>query len=214
MKIDYSLYLVADTENFEPTIFIDKVQQAITAGVSCVQLRSKTLSHKENKKLGQQLKTLLKPHNIPLIINDDVVLAKEIDADGVHVGQSDMPYHETRKLLGYDKIIGLSIENIEQAHACKNYDVDYFGVGPIYHTNTKKDIGAPLEITGLQIVTKILPKPLVAIGGININNLDEILQTNVAGIAVVSAIMYATQPAEAAKEFNNAIANYRRKAND
>jgi thiamine-phosphate diphosphorylase len=143
---------------------------------------------------GKQLLRLLRSRNIPLIINDDPDIALAIDADGVHIGQTDQSYAVVRQQLGHKKTIGLTIENIQQAQQCRHYDCDYFGVGPIFTTQTKKYLTPPIGIAHLKQINKILNAPVVAIGGINLENIPSVLATDVAGVAIASAIFSAAEP--------------------
>jgi len=218
MLFNRSLYLITDSQICAPRNVLDVVAQAIASGVTCVQLREKQTDVARIFTLGQALLKLLKPLDIPLIINDHVELAKLLDADGVHLGQNDMPCQQARQVLGNNKIIGLSIENIKQAKemrvAHKNKDlsaVDYFGIGPIFATTTKPDAAPTLGLTVLKSIQQIIndtdmnKKPLVAIGGINHENAAEVLACGVDGLAVVSAIMAAPDPCFATKQLAQII---------
>lgn len=169
-------------------------------------MRAKTADKEIVKKAGKLLLAFLRPLGIPLIINDFLLVAKEIDADGVHLGQNDMSVKTARELLGKDKIIGLSITSKEDAAQCKDAPVDYFGVGPIFATTTKTDATASLNCDGLKAIQKIITaKPIIAIGGINISNITEVMQCQPAGIAVVSAILGAAAPQGATKTLRNIV---------
>lgn len=208
MKPDYSLYLIVDEKICsEKNLLL--IQKLINAGVTCIQLRIKNSSNEHIQQCGEQLLSLIKPKNIPLIINDHIEVAKKINADGVHIGQSDKSYLETRKYLGSKKIIGLSIENYFQAQTCRDYDVDYFGVGPVYPTLSKPDAAPALGADELKKITRVLPKPVVAIGGIHERNIDFVLHSGVAGVAVISAILSAPHPEQAALKLSQIILNYR-----
>lgn len=200
-NIDYSLYLIADCNLSNADEISHQVAAAVAHGVSCVQLRGKTLSQQQLIKVGRTLQRKLKPLKIPLIINDSIDVAQQIDADGVHLGQKDSLVALAREKLGAHKIIGLSLENEAQAYCCANLDVDYFGVGPVFVTTTKQDASSPLGIQGLQkIKTIINTKPIIAIGGINAANLTSVLDCNVGGIAVASAILDMKNPTGATQQ--------------
>lgn len=194
MTIDYSYYLIADEQACAPLSIIDAVLQVIDCGIRCVQLRMKNQTPENIISTGKQLLRLLHARQIPLIINDHPEIALAIDADGVHIGQTDMPYNKVRQQLGYKKIIGLSIENIQQAQQCRHFDCDYFGVGPVFTTATKKDHTPPIGMTGLKTINDILDTPVVAIGGINLHNIQSVLATGVPGVAIASAVFSATNP--------------------
>ena len=170
-----------------------------------VQLREKEASTKEFIDLAIRLKEILKPYNVPLIINDRVDVALAADADGVHVGQSDMPYEIARKLLGPDKIIGLSVENMDEVLEANELDVDYIGISPVYATQTKTDTAVPFGLEGLREAVRISLHPTVAIGGMNMRTAAEVMQTGCDGIAVVSAISSAEDVTEASKELKEIV---------
>ena len=155
------------------------------------------------------LKSALAGTGVPLIVNDRVDVALAIDADGVHIGQSDMPYETARKLLGPDKIIGLSVENLEDVKAANRLDVDYIGISPVYPTPTKTDTAPAFYQDGLKKAVALSVHPCVAIGGMNRETAAETFRNGVDGIAVVSAIMSAADPEKAASELLE-IMNYGR----
>lgn len=205
MKIDYSLYLLLDDFIVPADDMLNVLSKLVTTGITCVQLRMKKATHADIIRIATQILRLLKPHNIPLIINDHVDIVAAIDADGVHLGQGDMSSFEARKQLGANKIIGLSIENLEIGEKCRDLPVDYFGVGPIFPTDTKLDAAASIGIDGLIQIKKILTKPIIAIGGINTANIVPVLETGVDGIAMASAILAQPLPELAAKEIAKMI---------
>ncbi len=201
-NFDLSLYLVTDRSLSlgRPLEYV--VEEAVKGGVSMVQLREKSCSSKEFYRQAIAIKACLKPYGIPLIINDrlDIVLACE--ADGLHIGQSDLPYEVARKILGKDKIIGLSVENIQDALEANKLDVDYIGISPVFGTPTKTDTAKELGLTGVREISLISKHPSVGIGGINSSNAREIIQAGADGISVVSAIMSASDPRLAASQLS------------
>ncbi len=199
-----SLYLVTDRRLSGDRDIEWIIEEAVKGGVTMVQLREKDLDTREFVNLGLRLKNILKPYNVPLIINDRIDVALAIDADGVHIGQSDMPYETARRLLGPDKIIGLSIENMEQLEIANRLDVDYVALSPIFSTTTKTDTATPWGLDGAEEFVKRSIHPSVAIGGINNNTATAVKSTGVDGIAVVSAIISADDPYKAAKELYEA----------
>ena len=205
MTIDYSYYLIADEQACAPLSIIDAVLQVIDSGVSCVQLRMKNQTPENIINTGKELLHLLRARKIPLIINDHPEIAQAIDADGVHIGQTDIPYRKVRQQLGYKKIIGLSIENIQQAKQCRHYDCDYFGVAPVFASATKQYHTPPLGIANLNQITSVLNAPIVALGGINLHNIQSVLATNVSGVAIASAIFSADQPHSMSQKLAHAI---------
>lgn len=187
------------------------VSEAVGGGVTMVQLREKDLSTREFVQLALRLKKVLAHcsgpdgHRVPLIINDRIDVALASDADGVHIGQSDMPYGLARRILGPDRIIGLSVENLAQVEEADSLDVDYIGVSPVFATPTKTDTAAPFGIQGLRRAVEMSVHPTVAIGGMNARTAAEVMDTGTDGIAVVSAIVGAPSPREAAAELYNII---------
>ncbi|MGA1978085.1 MAG: thiamine phosphate synthase [Bacteroidales bacterium] len=207
MDFDLSLYLVTDRylSKGRPIEWI--VEEAVRGGVTMVQLREKDCSTREFIELAIRLRQKLAPLKVPLIINDRADVALAADADGLHIGQKDMPYDKARRLLGREKIIGLSVENIELVHEANNLDVDYIGISPVFITATKTDTSEPFGLEGIKQVMLLSRHPAVAIGGINNENATAIIQAGANGIAVVSAICSADNPREAASKLNKLIAN-------
>lgn len=191
------LYLVTDRPLAAGRDLEWIVTQAVKGGVTMVQLREKDIDTREFIELGMRLKKALQAYGVPLIINDRVDVALAVDADGVHIGQSDMPYNIARKLLGPDKIIGLSIESFEELEQANSLDVDYVAASPVYATPTKTDTARPWGLEGLREFVKRSVHPVVGIGGMNEKTAKEIYETGVDGIAVVSAIVCAQDPATA-----------------
>ena len=211
MKIpfDLSLYLVTDRPLSGGRDMAWIVREAAAGGVTMVQLREKECSTAEFIALARQLKTTLLPLGIPLIINDRVDVALAVDADGVHIGQSDMPYETARQLLGPDKIIGLSVETMEEVIAANALDVDYIGISPVYATPTKTDTLAPFGLEGIEEVMRLSRHRCVAIGGMNRDTIGEVIARGVEGVAVVSAIVAAESPREASEELAAIVRNHR-----
>ncbi len=210
IPFDLSLYLVTD-RNLSQGRSIDYiVEQAVKGGVTMVQLREKECSSREFYQLALKLKDVLSPLNIPLIINDRLDIALAVDADGLHIGQSDLPWQVARTHMGKDKILGLSVETLEQAHEANNLDIDYIGISPVFATPTKTDTFQPFGLDGLKKVSEISKHPKVAIGGIDMRNTSQIIANGADGIAVVSAISSAENPREAANLLKNEIQKTRK----
>lgn len=188
MKDYLKLYLVTDRELSLGRSLEEVVSEAVKGGVTVVQLREKDASTGEFIELARRLMKLLKPLRIPLIINDRVDVALAVDADGVHIGQSDMSYEDARRLLGPDKIIGLSVESFEDIEAANALDVDYIGISPVYGTPTKTDTAEPFGLEGLRKAVQMSAHPTVAIGGMNASTIAEVMAAGTDGVAVVSAI--------------------------
>lgn len=195
---DYSLYLVTSEITYPKDCFIQKIVEAVKGGVSIVQLRDKNACDEVFYQVALQLKKQLEPFNTPLIINDRVSIAKAIDAQGVHLGQKDMSVQKARTILKKNAIIGLSLETLNDAHKALTLDIDYVAASPVFATKTKKDTATPWGLQGLQALRRIMPLPLIAIGGINASNIQPLLKTWVNGVALVSAIMDAPSPRNAA----------------
>ncbi len=204
-SFDLSLYLVTDRDLSlgRPLEFI--VEEAVKGGVTMVQLREKNCTSKEFYELGIRLKKLLETYNIPLIINDRLDIALAIDADGLHIGQSDLPWDVARQLLGKDKILGLSVETMEQVEESNHLDIDYIGISPVFATPTKTDTFKPFGLEGVKAVSSIVSHPSVAIGGVNLENAAQIMSHGANGVAVVSAISSAENPKLAAELLKNEI---------
>ena len=199
--IDLSLYLVTDKSD-DVEKFLNTIEEAIKGGVTVVQIREKTAETLDFYNLALKVKEITTKYNVPLIINDRVDVALAIDADGVHVGQSDMPCDVTRRLIGEDKILGVSAATIEEAQKAQKDGADYIGAGAVFPTATKDD--AP-KITkkDLKEVVDSIDIPVVAIGGINHDNASELIDTGIAGLSVVSAIMSSDDPKKSSEELLN-----------
>ena len=200
-NIDLSLYLVTDNSENEEK-FLKTIEEAILGGVTVVQIREKTAETLDFYNLAVKVKEITARDDVPLIINDRVDVALAIDADGVHVGQSDMPCDVTRRLIGEDKILGVSAATIEEAKKAENDGADYIGTGAVFPTKTKKDAESVTK-KDLSDIAKSINIPVVAIGGITIENAGELKDTGIAGLSVVSAIMSADDPKKASKKLLN-----------
>ncbi len=204
-NIDLSLYLVTDkSEDIEK--FLKTIEEAIKGGVSVVQIREKTAETLDFYNLALRVKEITTKYNVPLIINDRVDVALAIDADGVHVGQSDMPCDVTRTLIGNDKILGVSAATIPEAKKAQKDGADYIGTGAVFPTSTKDDAPS-ITKQDLKEIVESIDIPVVAIGGINHDNASELTDTGIAGLSVVSAIMNADNPKKASEELLNIFNN-------
>ena len=181
---------------------VKTAELAIEGGATIVQLRAPQWKKRRRYECALALKDVLHAYHVPLIIDDDLDIALACNADGVHVGQKDLPVHIVRKFLGPDKIVGLSINNEQQMLAVDPNVVDYVGVGPVFSTTTKPDAEAAIGIDGLAKLMKSCPVPAVAIGGIKNHHIAEIATTGVQGIAVVSAICGQNDPLGSARELS------------
>ena len=187
------LYFICGTTTCLGKDLYTVVEDALKGGITLFQFREKgegALEGSEKVELAIKLQDLCKKYNVPFIVNDDIELALEIDADGVHVGQDDLGVDEIRKLMP-DKIIGLSIGKEEELKQSKVEYVDYVGVGPVYVTQSKDDAGGAIGYEGLELMRRFLPQmPLVAIGGIQTQHIKDVMKTNVDGVSIISAISY------------------------
>ena len=199
------LYFICGTTTCLGKDLYTVVEDALKGGITLFQLREKgegALEGKDKVELAIKLQDLCKKYNVPFIINDDIELALEIDADGVHVGQDDLGVDEIRKLMP-DKIIGLSIGNEEELKQSKVEYVDYVGVGPVYVTQSKDDAGGAIGYEGLELMRRFLPQmPLVAIGGIQTQHIKDVMKTNVDGVSIISAISYSDNIEKTVREMN------------
>jgi len=204
-NINYSLYLVTDRGLAQGRSTLEIVEAAVAGGVTCVQLREKECSTREFIRQAFEIKEFLKARGVPLIINDRVDVAQAVAADGVHLGQTDMPLEIAKKILGGSMIIGISAESLKDALEAEKGGADYLGVSPIFATPTKTDTAPPLGLEGLRSIRKAVSIPLVGIGGLNRENAAAVIQSGGDGVAVVSAIVAAADPAQAAGELRHII---------
>ena len=199
------LYFICGTTTCLDKDLYTVVEEALKGGITLFQFREKgngALEGNEKVELAIKLQNLCKKYNVPFIVNDDIELALEIDADGVHVGQDDLGVDEIRKLMP-NKIIGLSIGNEEELKQSKVEYVDYVGVGPVYVTQSKDDAGGAIGYEGLELMRKLLPqRPLVAIGGIQTQHIKDVMKTNVDGVSIISAISYSDNIEKTVREMN------------
>jgi len=211
----YDLYLVTDEKMSLDRDISYVVEQAVEGGVTMVQLREKELNTREFIKRSLNLKKLLSKYDVPLIINDRIDIALAVEADGVHVGQSDMPYEYVKRLIPEKMMLGLSVETLDQAVEAEKYDLDYLSVSPIFFTPTKTNLYREWGIEGLRKLRSITKHKLIAIGGINSSNVAEVIRAGADGVAVVSAICAAEDPKATSKELKSIIEKIKKsKTND
>lgn len=197
--IDYSLYLVTDHRNKTDEEFLNIIEEAIKGGTSIVQLREKTASTKDFYQLALKVKEITTRYDVPLLINDRMDIALAVDSEGVHLGQDDMPADIARKIIGDDKILGVSASTVEEAIKAQIDGADYIGSGAVFPTATKDDADS-VSKEELKSIVDSIDIPVVAIGGITIENARELKDTGIAGFSVVSAIMSADDPKEASQK--------------
>ncbi len=195
---DLGVYLVTDRPALLGRDLLEVVAAAVAGGASLVQLREKAAATREFVELARAVLAVTRPRGVPLLVNDRLDVALAAGADGVHVGQDDMHPADVRALLGPDALIGLSVTGEAETRAAAGLPVDYLGAGPVFATATKKDAGAPQGLAGLSRMVALAEVPVVAIGAITLANAASVLATGVAGLAVVSAVCSAADPAVAA----------------
>lgn len=196
-EIDYSLYLVTDNYFLSKKNIFSVIEDCVNAGITVIQYRAKEKNTREMLQEALLLKKITEKHNIPLIINDRIDIALAVDAEGVHLGQKDMPYEVAKMYLG-DKIIGLSASSIAEAKDAISKGADYIGLGPIFETTTKKDASTPCGVNTLkQLKTEAPFSKIVAIGGIDLENAQQLIEVGVDGLAIISAILASQDPIRA-----------------
>ena len=198
------LYFITDSTKYTKAEFLLRVEKALKGGVTLLQIREKERTTREYLELAEAVHSLTLKYKVPLIIDDRIDVAMAVNAEGVHLGQSDLPIGVARKILGEDCIIGATAKTVEQAKEAYELGADYLGVGAIFPTTTK--VKTVLTSTDtLADICKAVPIPANAIGGLNKDNIDVLKGIPIAGVCVVSAIMKADDPGEAAKELSEAI---------
>ena len=201
-KKDLLLYAVTDRSWLGDQTLYEQVEEALKGGATFVQLREKELDEETFLKEAIEIKELCRRYRVPFVINDNVEIACKMDADGVHVGQSDMEAGDVRALLGDDKILGVSAQTVEQAVLAEQRGADYLGVGAVFHTGSKADADDVSHET-LKAICEAVSIPVVAIGGIWRHNVSELKGSGICGIAVISAIFAAKDITEATSELKS-----------
>jgi len=202
--LDTSLYFITDSTGFGEAEFLQRIEVALQGGVSFLQLREKAGSTREYLDLAEKVHALTKQYSVPMIIDDRLDVAMAVDAEGVHLGQSDMPVATAREIWGQEKIIGATAKTVEQAMDAYTQGADYLGVGAIYPTTTKVKT-VLTSVDTLRDICKAVPIPVNAIGGLNKDNIDVLKGVPIAGICVVSAIMKAEDPKLAAEQLRESM---------
>lgn len=209
-NFDTTLYFITDSTGFSEEEFLYRVEQALKGGVTLLQLREKDKTTREYIALAEKVHQLTKKYNVPLIIDDRIDVAMAVDAEGVHLGQSDMPVDIARRILGEYKIIGATAKTVQQAMEAYNNGADNIGVGAIYPTTTKVKT-VLTSVDTLKDIVKAVPIPVNAIGGLTIDNMQVLENTGISGVCVVSSIMKAENPRKAAEEIKNKFLNIKGK---
>lgn len=203
--MDLSLYLILDPEFCQSHTTEQTLELAIRGGVTAVQLRSKTISDEEFSRLAQKMKSITDTRRIPLIINDRIEVAKAIGACGLHLGPADLNPRRARDILGEGITLGFSVPSLPGTEIATTLPVDYWGVGPVFPTETKGDAAPPMGLSGLRQVCEVSNRPVVAIGGIGVDNVGPVLKAGASGVAVLSAICGAQDPEAASRNLKSLI---------
>ena len=198
-KFDTTLYFITDSTGLEENVFLYKVEQALSGGVTIIQLREKNKSTREYMHLAEKVHEISVKYGVPLIIDDRIDIAMAVNAEGVHLGQSDMPVNTARKIVGDSMIIGATTKTVEQALEAVKNGADYLGVGAIYPTTTKVKT-VLTSVDTLKDICQAVNVPVNAIGGLNKDNCYVLENTGISGICVVSAIMKSSNPTKSASE--------------
>lgn len=204
-RLDWTLCLIADAKAIGPRDVSRVLERAIAGGVTLVQLRAKAWSGREFVETAKVVSRLLKKRKVPLIINDRVDVALACEARGVHIGQEDIPLPDARKILGPQKIIGVSVSTREEARWAEKHGASYVGAGPVFDTLSKQTPIPALGLKGLLEIRRAVEIPVLAIGGINARNAAEVMAAGVAGIAVISALLGGADIEQAARELREAL---------
>jgi thiamine-phosphate pyrophosphorylase len=203
-----SVYLVIGTGEMGGRSALETVRLAIEGGASVVQLREKHAPLSEVLEVGNRMRELCREHGVLFVVNDRVDVALLLDADGVHVGQDDIPANEARKLVGEKMFIGVSASSVEEARRAIEQGADYLGVGSIYATGSKADAGDPVTPALIGDIRKFSDLPIVAIGGITADNCPEVMEQGANGVAVISAIVGQPDPRQATVRLREIVASY------
>lgn len=193
------VYAITDRHWTGEKTLEQQVDEVLKNGATFLQIREKNMPHDELVKEAVLIKEIAKKYNVPVVIDDDIYAVIESGVDGVHIGQKDMDYIEARKLLGDDKIIGMTAPSVELAKKAEKLGADYIGAGAVFNTSTKKDT-RPLELSTLKEICSSVSIPVVAIGGIDHSNVRKLKRTDIDGVAVISALFGADDPGEATRE--------------
>jgi len=210
--IDWRLCFIADSEASAGRDFLQLIAEAVKGGATIIQLRGKKWTSREFLDVGMKAFRFLAPKKIPLIINDRVDIALACKADGVHLGQDDMPLPYARGILGKNRIIGISVATPDEAESAEKGGADYVGAGPVFGTLSKKDLGPVLGLEGLRLIREKVKIPILAIGGISAANIADVISAGADGVAVISAIAAAKNPGRAATEIIESIGKLKNRA--
>lgn len=205
MKMDLRVYVLTDPKLSRGRSHPEVVRAAIAGGATAVQLREKDGSTREMVEIGLELRRITREAGVLFIVNDRVDVAMAVEADGVHVGQSDMPAALVRKLVGPAMIVGVSASTVEKARQAVRDGADYLGVGAVYPTGSKADAGRPVGLERLREIRSQVNIPIVGIGGINLSNAAQVMAAGADGVSVISAVVSADDVAAAARQLLEAV---------
>lgn len=207
-KLPIGIYAITDSECANNKNFLTYCEELLQGGAKIIQYREKSRDMKKLFKEAKELRELTQKYNAIFIVNDHLDIALLVDADGIHIGQDDLPISEVRKVLGKNKIIGISTHNLQEAEDAVKNGADYIGVGPIFHTDTKKDAGNPLTLKFLEEVEANITLPYTVIGGIKEHNLDEVLSRGAKSVCLISELICNKNTFEITKRINEKIKSY------
>ena len=210
LTLDLGLYVLTDEGLARGRSTIDVVAAAIRGGADALQLRAKGLTTRQQVELGRALRALTREAGVLFVVNDRADVAVAVDADGIHVGQDDLPPEAARAIVGPERIVGVSAATVEEALAARDAGADYLGVGAIYATATKADAGAPVGPGRIAEIKARVNLPMVGIGGINRSNLGEVIAAGADGVAVIGAVVAAEDVEAAARELKARLTEARR----
>ncbi len=208
--VDYALYVITDSKLSRGRSHRQVIEAAIRGGATIIQYREKNATTRQMILEALELCEVCRAQSVPFIVNDRIDVALAVDADGVHLGQDDLPASMARKLIGPDKILGVSAENMEQALTAIADGANYLGVGAIFSTATKSDAGEPIGLRGLESIVRVSTIPIVGIAGINASNAADVIRAGASGVAVVSAVVSADDIQVAARELRAIVERARR----
>lgn len=212
--LDWSVYVITDRRAAGDRSLPQVIEAAMAGGATMVQLRDKGTTTRELMALGRALHKLTRKARVPLIVNDRLDIALALDAEGVHVGQGDMPAPMARRLLGPERILGVSAGTVEEARRAERDGATYLGVGDVYGTPSKADAGAPIGIEGLREIAEAVSIPVVGIGGITAENAAAVIAAGAAGVAVISAVVAAQGPRAAARRLREIVRQTKQRRDD
>ncbi len=197
--LDFSVYVITDRRLARGRSHEEIAAAAVAGGATVVQLRDKELTTRQLADAAARMLAVLRPAGVPLVINDRADVALAVDADGVHVGPDDLPVEVARRILGPSRLVGASAGTVEEAVQAERQGADYLGVGSVFETSSKSDAGPPIGVEGLRRIVQAVRLPVVAIGGITHANAAQVIRAGAAGVAVISAVVAASDIAAATR---------------